>query len=239
MGNVARLSLWTVLLLALAAPMPVTAQGLEEIVVTARRREARGYDDNVPIIGLRRVADYAVQEVSVTGDTRDPDKRHKEIFDMIKGAIELAAKRGDIELATGEMIVEPLNAENFGNLTLTTDKRPDTDKTTFLVKTKLAAGKDAKGALEKIYKFIKDVPTVGRALMEPEGQLTLSVVRPDQYRGAIIDLVAADAHATAAKMGADYAIEAKGLERPVEWSRASLTEVFLYVPYSYDVVPKR
>ena len=82
------------------------------------------------------------------------------------------------------------------------------------------------------------MPAVGRAEMEPQGELTLSVVRPDQYRGAIIDLVAADAYATAATMGPDYAIEAKGLERPVEWSRASLTEVFLYVPYRYDVVPK-
>ena len=64
--------------------------------------------------------------------------------------------------------------------------------------------------------------------------------RPDRYRGAIIDLVAAHAyaHATPKKMGPDYAIEAKSLERPVEWSRASLTEVFPYVPYSYDVVPK-
>src|ERR1700733_7230587 len=130
MGNVSRLLLWVVLLLALAAP--VMAQGLEEIVVTARRREARDYDGDVPVVGLRRVADYAVQLVTVTGDTRDPDKRHKENFDMIRGAIELAAKRGDIELATGEMIVEPLNIENYGNLTLTTDKRPDTDKTSFL-----------------------------------------------------------------------------------------------------------
>ncbi len=73
--------------------------------------------------------------------------------------------------------------------------------------------------------------------MEPADELTLSVVRPDQYRGAIIE-PAADAHVTAAKMGPDYAIEAKGLERPVEWSRASLTEVFLYVPYEYSVVPK-
>ena len=132
----------------------------------------------------------------------------------------------------------PPNNENYGNLTLTTDKRPETDKASFLVKTKLAGGKDAKAALDKIYKFVKDMPAVGRAETEPQGELTLSVVRPDQYRGAIIDLVAADAHATAAKMGPDYAIEAKGLERPVEWSRASLTEVFLYVPYRYDVVPK-
>ena len=38
--------------------------------------------------------------------------------------------------------------------------------------------------------------------------------------------------------GADSAVVG-GLDRPVEWSRASLTEVFLYVPYTYVVVPKR
>jgi hypothetical protein len=231
-----RLFLCVILLIGLAAP--VMAQGLEEIVVTARRREARDYDDSVPAIGLRRLADYAVQEVTVTGDTRDPEKRHEEIFAMIRGAIELAGKRGDIELATGEMIVEPLTIANYRSLTLTSEKRPDTDKVSFLVKTKLSANGDAKAALDKISKFIKDVPAVGRAEMESQGALTLSVVRPDQYRGAIVDLVAADARAIAAKMGPDYAIEAKGLERPVEWTRASLTEVFLYVPYSYTVVPK-
>jgi hypothetical protein len=234
-----RLLLCSVLLLALSAP--VVAQqggGLEEIIVTAHRRDAENYDDRVPAVGLRRVADYAVQAVSVNGDTRDADKRHDEIFAMIRGAIELAAKRGDVELATGEVVVEPLTTANYRSLTLRNDGRPDTDKATFLVKTKLGAGTDAKAALDRISKFIKDVPTVGRAEMKPVDDLTLSVVKPDQYRSAIIDLVAADAHATAAKMGPDYAVEAKGLERPVEWARASLTEVFLYVPYSYTVVPK-
>lgn len=236
MKNPMRLPLCLVLLLALAAPALAQEGALQEVVVTARRRDASNYDDRVPAIGLRRLADYAVQQVMVTGDTRDPDTRHKEIFDMIRGAIALAAKSGDIELATGEMIVEPLTTANYGNLTLSPDRRPDTNTATFLVKTKLSAGNDAKAALSKISKFIKDVPAVGRAQMEAKGELTLSVVRPDQYRGAIIDLVAADAHMTAAKMGADYAVEAHGLERPVEWSRASLTEVFLYVPYSYAVV---
>jgi len=228
-------------LVLLVLSFPAQAQqggGLEEIVVTARRRDADNYDDRVPAVGLRRLADFAVQEVTVAGDTRDPDKRHEEIFAMVRGAIELAAKRGTIELATGEMIVEPLTTANYRNLTLKNDGRPDTDRTVFLVKTKLSPGIDAKVALDKIYAFIKDVSTVGRAEMKPAGELTLSVVRPDQYRGAIIDAVAADAHITAAKMGPDYAIEAKGLERPVEWTRASLTDVFLYVPYSYTVVPK-
>jgi hypothetical protein len=73
--------------------------------------------------------------------------------------------------------------------------------------------------------------------MRAAGDLTLSVVGPDQYRGRIVDLIAADARATAAKLGPDYGVEASGLERPVEWSRASLTEVFLYLPYRYTVVP--
>jgi len=228
-------------LLMLAAPAPVAAQstaGTAEIIVTAQRRSMDDYDASIPAVGLRRQADFAVQEVTVSGDTRDPTKRHEEIYAMIRGAIALANARGGIELATGEMVVEPLTLANYRDLTLASENRPDSEKTSFLIKTRLGAGSDAKAALDRIEAFIKAVPSVGRAEMTATDDLTLSVVAPDQYRSAIIDLVAADARATAAKMGADYAIEAKGLDRPVEWSRASLTEVFLYVPYTYFIVPK-
>lgn len=225
--------------LLLIAAAPVLAQDLtgSEIVVTGMRKESDNY--GVPAIGLRRIADYAVQEVEVAGDTREPQRRRDEIFEMIRGAIAMAGKSGGIELATGDMVVEPLTLENYRNLPLHNDGRPDTDKTSFLVKTKLSANGDAKAALDRIHAFIKAVPPVGRAEMRASGDLTLSIVGPDQYRSRIIDLVAADAHATAAKLGPDYAVEAKGLDRPVEWSRASLTEVFLYVPYSYTIVPAR
>jgi hypothetical protein len=229
----------SLLLLVSAAPAPAQDLTGSEIVVTGTRREADNYDASIPAIGLRRVADYAIQEVNVVGDTRETARRRDEIFQMIRGAIALAAKSGGIELATGEMVVEPLTPDNYRNLPLTSDGRPDTDKTSFLIKTRLAANGDAKAALDRISAFIKTVPTVGRAEMRASGDLTLSIVSPDQYRGRIVDLVAADAHATAAKLGPDYAVEAKGLDRPVEWSRASLTEVFLYVPYSYTVVPLR
>jgi len=226
--------------LLLLVPAPSNAQDLtgQEIIVTGTRREAEDYDASIPAVGLRRLADYAVLEVKVAGDTRDEKKRRDEIFQMVQGALDLARRRPGIELATGEMVVEPLTLANFRNLPLANDGRPDTDKTSFLVKTKLSAGTDAKAALERISAFVKDVPTVGRAEMKASGDLTLSVVAPDQYRGQIVDLVAADARSTAARLGPDYAVEAKGLDRPVEWSRASLTEVFLYVPYSYSVVPK-
>lgn len=215
--------------------VPVTSA--QEIVVTGSRREADDYSDTMPIITLRRTADFAVQEVRVAGDTREAGKRRDEIYAMIRGAIDLAATYG-VELATGEYVVEPLTAANYRNLPLSNDGRPDTDKTVFLVKTRLAPGVDAKTALDRIARFLKAVPSVGRAEMTEKGDLTLSVVNPDQYRPQIIGLIAADAEATVAKFGTGYGVEVRGLDRPVEWARASLTEVFLYLPSAYVVRPK-
>jgi len=106
-----------------------------------------------------------------------------------------------------------------------------------LVKTKLN-GSDASEATARIDRFLKALKPVGRALIEPTDDMTLSVVAPDQYRGEIGKIIAADASQMAAKFGPDYVVEVRGLNRPVEWSRASLTEVFLYVPYELVIRPK-
>jgi len=232
------------LALLLAAPAPALAQDANsqdyssnEVVVSANRRQFGNYEQ-MPLVGLRRTADFAVQYVSIAGDTREEPKRREEIFAMVRSAIELAARRG-VDLATGQIVVEPLTLENYRNLPLMNDGRPDSDRVNFIVKTRLAESGDAKAALERIEAFIKAVPPVGRAEMRKGGALTLSVVGPEKYRGQIIDLVSADAKVTAARLGPDYAVEARGLDRPVEWARATLTEVFLYVPYNYTVVPTR
>jgi hypothetical protein len=233
-----RRSLVTAFLMLL--PTPVLAQdnvGQGEVVVTASRRESDGYDEKIPLIGLRRRADFAIQEVAITGDTRDSTVRHNEMFAMIRGAIELAGKRG-VQLAIGDTVIEPLTLENYRSLTLTKDSRPDSERVTFLVKTPLGGGVDSKAALDRIDGFVKAVPAVGRALIEPVGDLTLSVVKPDQYRDEIVGLVADDARKMSLRFGADYGVEAKGIDRQVEWSRAGLTDVFLYIPYQITVVPK-
>ncbi|HYJ82594.1 MAG TPA: TonB-dependent receptor [Allosphingosinicella sp.] len=229
-----------------AAPAAAQNIGESEIIVTGSRIPRADFDSVTPIesrppaIGLKRVADFAVQVVTIVGDTRDEQKRRDEIFGMVRKAIELAGKRGGIELATGQYVVEPLTLANYRNLEIEEDDdRDDVEQVSFLVKTRLSAGMDAKAALERIEAFVKAVPAVGRAEMEKDGDLTLSVVGPDQYRAAILDLVAADARAASARLGPAYAVRADGLDRPVEWTRASLTEVYLYVPYSYSVVPAR
>lgn len=234
----------------LLAATPVAAQlGESEIMVTGSRisRSNLSLDPitsidlaRPPAVGLKRLADFAVQVVTIVGDTRDEQKRRDEISGMVKKAIELAGKRGGIELSTGQLVVEPLTLANYRNLEFEEDEdRDDVEQVSFLVKTRLAAGMDAKAALERIEAFVKAVPAVGRAEMEKDGDLTLSVVGPDKYRSAIVDLVAADAKAMADRLGPAYAVHADGLDRPVEWSRASLTEVYLYMPYSYSVVPAR
>lgn len=230
-------------LLVPAALFPAVAQqnvGANEIIVTGMRKDVDGYDAHVPVIGLVRTADYAVQPVRISGDSRDALKRHEEIYAMLKNAVDLAAKTPGIELATeNNIVVEPLTLGNYHDLSLSNDNRPDSQYTTFFIKVSLKSGVKAEDAEARIAKFIKAVPTVGRAELTAHDDLTLSVVAPDQYRGQIIDLIAADAQRVTAKMGPGYAVEVKGFDRPVDWTRASLTEVMLYIPYNLTVVPKR
>lgn len=243
----AAVALFGLSLFAGAAPALAQDDEGQEVIVTAAR-SAPGYTSDgeplpaavkpAPALRLRRTADFAVQSVRIIGDTRDEAKRREEIRAMLRGAIALAGRHG-VELATGDYIVEPLTSTNYRNLILEEDDdREDAEKATFLVKTPLVKGAEAKAALARITKFVEAVPAVGRAEIEAEGDLTLSVVGPDQYRGQIVDLIAADAAKVAAKFGPGQGVIVNGLDRPVEWSRVGLTEVSLYLPVIYSVAPK-
>ncbi len=241
------MKLRTLALLLLLFPVPAAAQNDAEVIVTATRREvgaaiSDGDEDEVakvPAIGLRRTADYAVWFVNITGDTRDAPRRQQEIYDMLRNAVQLAARSGGIELGTGTYVVESLTLANYRNVPLMGAGRSDSERANFIIKTRLAGGLDAKAALARVEAFIKAVAPVGRAELTRSNDQTLSIVNPDQYRNAIVDLVAADAKAYAARFGSEYRVEVSGIDKPVEWSRASLTEVVLYVPYSYRIVPLR
>jgi hypothetical protein len=221
-----------------ASLLPGLAAAQEEVIVTAQRRSADDYTDTKPAVGLKRTADFAVQEVTIAGDTRDPDARSNEIYATLANAIAQAPKSG-VQLAYGEMTIQPVTLRNYRDLTLKRDSRPDSQKVTLLIKAPLQNGRDAHAAQAAITAFVKAVKPVGRALMETSDDLTFSIVDPDQYRSAIADVIAADAKAMAAKLGPDYGVEIEGLNRPVEWARAGLSEVLLYIPYKLVIVPKR
>lgn len=234
-------------MLAFAASWPAQAQDLNEgeVVVTGSRvrqiymdpRTNRPIETGeeeagaLPSVGLRRRADSALLPVVVTGDTRELEQRREEILTMVRSALDLARRSG-IELAIGDFFVVPLTAENYRTLAFMGDGRPDSERVAFFVKTRLGASADeANQAITRLEQFVRSVPKAGRAEMRAAGPLTLSIVAPDQYRGQLLDLIAADARAVAARFGPDQKVEAHGLDRPVEWRRAGVTEVFLYIPH--------
>lgn len=224
-----------------ASGAPVFAQ---EIIVTASRRgpEASGgyladfsaIPTQRSVIGLKRNADYAVQTVWIAGDTREAAKRAEEIDATMRSTIGSASKAG-VELGIGDYVIEPLTLTNYKRLSYMGDGRPDTSRANFLVKVRLTPGMDLAAAKAQIAKFVASVARTGRTALTVSGEPTLSLVNPDQYRGAIIDLIAADAAEQSKRFGAGYGVAVTGLDRPVEWARAGATEVFLYLPSTYTV----
>lgn len=223
-----------------ASAAPVFAQ---EVIVTASRRQQGNYggvdlSGVIPaqrsIITLKRSADYAVQTVWITGDTREAAKRKEELEATLRSAIGSAGKAG-VELATGDYVVEPLTPAGLKNLNYVGDGRPDTSRANFLVKVRLTPGMDIATAKAQVANYVASVAKTGRTTLTVIGEPTLSVVNPDQYRGAIVDLIAADAAEQAKRFGTGYGVAVSGIDRPVEWARAGPTEVFLYLPSTYTV----
>ncbi|WP_423142641.1 TonB-dependent receptor [Parablastomonas sp. CN1-191] len=224
--------------LLVAAAAPALAQSLEsqEIMVTGSRIEQDGYQRDMPTVGLRRTADFLVQQVTIRGDSRDPRQRAAEIREMLRKAVQVAAQRG-VELAYGDYILTPLTAANIDALALKNDSRPDSQRVDFLVKAPLA--KDGGSAAQRrIEDYVEAVPEVGRAQMDESGDASLSIVGPDRYRDEIAAKVMEDSRAMAAKMGSGYAVTVEGLNMPVQWAQASAADVLLFIPYKLVIVPK-
>jgi hypothetical protein len=227
--------------------------GTGEIIVTGSLIRKRNNNDDQPrpvvppaaVQMLRRTADFAIQQVVIASDTVDEGEAKKEALAMVRKAIDLAGSSG-VLVASGEIVVEPLTVGNYNDLKVLDGDDDDNDPedkidgqfVKFLVKVPLSPGIDAKAALARIDQFVKKVPQVGRAEMKPYSELTLSVVNPEQYRGAIIDLVAKDTAATSAKFGTGYGVEVTGLDKPVQWKRAGLTEVQLFLPSNSTTRPR-
>jgi hypothetical protein len=218
----------------------LAAQDLQsqEVVVTAQRMEQDDYERDMPAVGLRRAADFLVQQVVIRGDTRDQAQRRKEIRAMLADAVRRAAPAG-VELSYGNYILTPLTSANVEDVDLENDNRPDSERVSFLVKSRLAGTQTGEAAQAQIKHFIDAVPEVGRAQMDTWGDSTLSIVGPDSYRPQIAEKIAEDANAMAGRVGASYAVEIEGLNMPVQWVRSGPGEILLYVPYKLTVVPRQ
>jgi len=209
------------------------------IVVTGTRvrSDFEGYSAAVPLVGYQRQADYLLQPVRITGDTRDTKQRLDEIYQTI-GSFLRAANAQGFTIAYGDVVTADVTSGNLRDLPLSNAGRPDTSGITLYVSTKLVE-MDVATAQSRLAALVKGFKPVGRALVESGGSPSLSIVGPDRHRPQIAEAVAKDAARMAGLFGEGYAVEVTGLEGTVQWQRRGTTDLFLYIPYRLTITPRR
>ena len=209
------------------------------IVVTGTklRSEFEGYSSSVPLVGFQRQADFLLQPIRITGDTRDAKQRVDEVYQTIERFLRAANAQG-FTVAYGDVVTTDVTSANLRDLPLTNAGRPDTSGITFYVTSKLGETSVAT-AQSRLAALLKGFSPVGRALVEHGGSPSLSIVGPDRFRPQIAEAVARDAARMAALFGEGYAVEVAGLEGTVQWQRRGTTDLFLYIPYRLTITPPR
>lgn len=241
---------------------PALSQGGDdgEIIVTGTRISgptAAALVEQRPVVGLKRQADSAVRRIEIVSDSREADLRKREVQAMLLAALDRAQREG-VSLVTGHYEVVEVTRDNWRDAFPALAGRPEeedededddddeddkpepgfeddgsTATVRLLVKTRLQGS--IANAQQKISAFVKGVPPTGRSQIEQKGGLALTIINPDQYRDQIYQLVAAAAKHAASFYGEDYGVTVTGLNRDVSWAQVSNTEIFLYIPYSFDI----
>jgi hypothetical protein len=220
-------------LAALLCANPAWAQ-FEEIVVTGSRINGEDYS-RIPAIVLEHRADFLVQRIRLTNDTRAEEGRTKEIYQTIRDMLADAAKRPGIALGYGDDFLIPVTPNNYEVPLEKGSKRPDTSATELYVKMALSEKDDAPKAVAELTAFIKKAHLSGRTEIEPEGEVGLSLVTPEKYRYDIIGKITEDAKRLQATVGSSCKIEIHGLSNRVSWQRSDVSQLTLYIPYQVQL----
>ncbi len=226
------------LALASLIALPALAQdgGVEEVIVTASRISE--YDaTETPHVVLRKRADNLLVQVNVVCDTRDASQRRAELKATLKNMIAAAAKDPSIELGLGEEVVGNID-ETMIDALIGPAARPDTSQVTLLIKTRVVPTDTLDSASGRIDAFIKKVSKAGRTEVLATASVNLSLIRPEQYRGDVITLVAQDSLKTAGVFGDGYGVTVNNLQLPISWYQSAPLELALYIPYRMEVRPK-
>ena len=223
--------------LAVCAISPALAQDSEpsDYLASPTANYSGRPDQALPVIGLKRKADFVLVQISFSSDSRDATTRIQEIHKMLLAAID-RSKAAGLELATGSPVLVPLTNANYQSVSLGYGGREDTSKADIFAKLPLTGTAEEAG--KRVAAFVKDLPRNGRGSIANFTTNTLVVRNPQQYRPAIVKAIAEDVRRNAEIFGPDYRGSIDGLDKPVSWIQLNSTELFLYVPYSYRIMAK-
>jgi hypothetical protein len=207
---------------------------LQEIVVTGSRVGGEDYS-GIPAVVLERRADFLVQRIELTNDTRSEDARTKELHQTIRDMAVDAAKRPGMALGYGEEFLIPITATSFEVPLQKGGKRSDTSSVQIYVKMALSEKDDVSSAIAALNAFIKKARVSGRTEIEPQGEVGLSLVNPEKYRYDIIAKISEDAKHLRASIASECKVEVSGLASRVSWQRSDVSELTLYIPYKVQL----
>jgi hypothetical protein len=223
------------LVIAVAVSADATAQGLlREVVVTGSRVMSDDYS-SIPAISIEKRADFLVQRVRLTNDTRALDGRRAELYQTVRDLVNDASKRPSLALGFGDDFLVPITPKDYEIPLAPGTKRPDTTSTEFYLKRQLGPTDDVALALRELTTFIAKARMSGRTEIEPLYEVALSVVDPEKYRYEIIAQIAADAKRLQGAVGVSCKIDISGLSGRVSWQRSDVSQLMLYIPYEVNL----
>lgn len=211
------------------------ASGQEYVVVTGTRAE-----QELPGVTLRRTGDFLLLAVRVENDSREEALRVEEMSATLDNMLDRASEVPDIELGIvlDDNLLRPLVRGDYRPY-IRAGSRPDTSVIYVRVKTPIPEeDADALALANQLAAFIDDVEVQGRTELISSTGVEVSIVDPQQYRGALIELITDEINQITRNLGGDYAVVLDGMDQKITWTRMSDTELALYIPYDFVVLPK-
>ena len=221
------------LLLALLLGVSSLRAQSDEVIVLSPFEVTR--TESLPPITIRKTADFLLLQVQVVNDTRDADKRREEIYGTIKGIVAAAAKVKSLEISTREMT---LTLQNYQVRLDEHSSKADTSTVELLFRLPLTPTDDVAALTTQLRAFTGQVQVVGRSEVFP-GEIGISVKTPERFRYEVIGHIAEDVGKVRQLFNGSFELLVKGLDQRLQWRRVSISELEIYLPYSYDVLPNK
>lgn len=216
----------------------------DRIVVTGTRI-AQFQNDQVPAVTIERRADELSIEISIEGDTRDPETRTAEIRQTLERVFRAAARdpliQLDVEITRqlGEeryQVLRPFSEGMVRSIPIRSGRRPDSSVVVVRATTPIRENDTRADINSRIASFVASIDVVGRAEVSAQGAVDLIIAGgPARYRGDLIAEIAADAHRTAEQFGDDFTVDVSGMEDAIRWQRSDELSLRLYINYDLAV----
>jgi hypothetical protein len=223
------------LLTAALLAAPAYPQSLEEVVVTGERVSGEDYS-RIPAVVLQRRADFLVQRIRLTNDTRGESGRKQELYQTIHDMAAETARHKGLALSYGDEFLIPITATDYAVSLQGHGNRPDTSSAEIYVKMALGEKDEVTRSVAALNAFIKGAHLAGRTEIEQQGDVGLSLVTPEKYRYDIIARIAEDAKKLQATVAGQCKVELTGLSNRVSWRRSDISQLTLYVPFEVQLV---